>query len=252
MEIALKSIVTAARTIATTENWQEYLYPFIGIKPKDDFIRFRNGLSYKIRKNDGDKWVVLEVVVRNAYCPEGFGIGRGDTVIDVGGHIGAFSVLAASRAVRGRVFSFEPYPESYGFLRFNVRLNKLKNVRPVNLGVSGRKETRRLYVCKNGTCTNSAFLKQKNSVEIRCITMADIFRKYKIRRCNFLKMDCEGSEYDILFNMPDNVLRKIDKISMEYHDGMVKGCCHDDLKAFLESKGFRVAVTPPMIYATRC
>src|SRR5439155_22097922 len=59
--------------------------------------------------------------------------------------------------------------------------------------------------------------------------------------CDFLKIDCEGAEYDIMFHATADTLRRIRHISMEYHDG-VTSHSHGELRAFLEKHGFRVQV----------
>jgi hypothetical protein len=59
------------------------------------------------------------------------------------------------------------------------------------------------------------------------------------RRCQVLKLDCEGAEYDILFNVPRTSLDQVDHIVMEYHDG-VTNYSHHDLVVFLKSQGFEV------------
>ena len=68
-------------------------------------------------------------------------------------------------------------------------------------------------------------------------------------------MDCEGSEYDILFNCSNNILNIIDKISMEFHN-LSNDYNKKTLKKFLESKGFKVKArhlfkNTGMIYAKK-
>ena len=53
-------------------------------------------------------------------------------------------------------------------------------------------------------------------------------------------MDVEGAEYEILFNCTKNVLKKIDKISMEVHP--LDKNNEKTLKNFLEKNGFKVII----------
>ncbi len=249
MKIYCGTIVNTIKTIQKVENWQEYAYCMLGMRPKNDFIKLRNGIIYKLKKEDTSRWMVLEVAVRDAYFPKGFEINENDTVIDIGAHIGSFSILAAKKAKR--VISFEPFENTYALLEENMKLNGISNMEAVNIGVSGKKETIKLYFEENDSCRNGAFVEKENSVDIKCTTLREIFGKYRIERCNFLKMDCEGSEYGILLNAPDEILEKIDKIVMEYHDGFIDGLSHEDLRKFLEGRGFAVTVNPPYMYALR-
>lgn len=72
---------------------------------------------------------------------------------------------------------------------------------------------------------------------------------YGIERVNFLKIDCEGVEYEIFFTASHEILRRIDKIAMEYHelDADRNGL---KMKEFLEHTGlFRVWINRSLLYA---
>ena len=73
------------------------------------------------------------------------------------------------------------------------------------------------------------------------MALADLFHEHAIERCDLLKIDCEGAEYDILLQSDASVLDKIRHIVLEYHDG-VTAYAHTDLAAFLRQHGYRVAV----------
>jgi FkbM family methyltransferase len=245
-------MLNAFGIIIEVENWEEYARWFFKMPPKDDFIKLRNGIKHRIRKHDdADRWVVNEVWIHKPYTPAGFEIKENDTVIDIGGHIGAFSMFAAMHAKKGKVLSFEPFPESYELLKENITLNRFTNIKMINLGVSSGRGTRRIYINKEGSCCNSMYVKKEKFVDIGCITLQDIFNDYNVERCNFLKIDCEGGEYDIIFSTPDDVFRKIDKIALEYHDKFIEKYNVGMLQEFLEKKGFRVTVKKPMLYAKR-
>jgi len=62
-----------------------------------------------------------------------------------------------------------------------------------------------------------------------------------------LKLDCEGAEYDILMKSDPQWLGKIERIVMEYHDG-VAAYQHDDLSRFLQAHGYRVEAFDNPVY----
>lgn len=58
-----------------------------------------------------------------------------------------------------------------------------------------------------------------------------------IEQIDFLKMDCEGSEGSILQSVPKEYLKKVNKITMEFHDHLSR-LDHNDLQKLLEEAGF--------------
>jgi len=249
----MTKLIDGLKIMNTVENLQDYFRWLVFLPPKDDFIKLRNGIKYKIRKDDSDRWVVGEVWAHRIYSADGFEIREDDTIIDIGAHIGVFSVFAGSQAKKGRIIAFEPFRESYEILRENLLLNNIRNTITANLGVAGKRKKCRIYFDKRNSSCNSTCIKSDNSAEIRCITLEDIFRDYKIERCNYLKIDCEGSEYDILFNTPDRIFERIDKIALEYHDDFIESeYTYKDLRELLEKKGFAVTLKPiRMMYAVK-
>jgi hypothetical protein len=55
------------------------------------------------------------------------------------------------------------------------------------------------------------------SVEVECVTLSQVFKENNIDYVDFLKMDCEGAEYEILKAMEEETGSKIGRIAMEYH-----------------------------------
>jgi len=81
----------------------------------------------------------------------------------------------------------------------------------------------------------------KDSVEVNCTTLSDVFERNNVTKCDVLKLDCEGEEYNILLNAPDGILSKVVRITAEYHDGLTK-YTHEDLENFLRSRNFEVKI----------
>jgi hypothetical protein len=75
--------------------------------------------------------------------------------------------------------------------------------------------------------------------------MATFFERYQIERCDFLKLDCEGSEFEIILDSDPALMRRIDRIVMEYHDHRSPRFSHHDLLRALERLGFGVTSYNP-------
>jgi len=166
--------------------------------------------------------------------------------LDIGAHIGIFSVFAASQAPNVTVYSFEPEPENYRLLLKNIEMNHLGGkVHPLNQAVSDTSKSRKLIRSADSVSAHSFSPSKftdgevRDSVEVNCTTLADIFKKYGIGRCDILKLDCEGEEYNILMSASDDILARISKIVAEYHDGISEHI-HNELTDFLITRNFEV------------
>ncbi len=68
---------------------------------------------------------------------------------------------------------------------------------------------------------NEKEIKNHADNNIPSITLDEIFQKYKIKRCKLLKIDCEGSEYEILYNANADVLSKCENLRAEFHESKI-------------------------------
>jgi hypothetical protein len=87
---------------------------------------------------------------------------------------------------------------------------------------------------------------------VPCITLSDFFQEYGITRCDVLKMNCEGAEYEILGSLSDSEFAMIDSILLQWH--RVDGHKPEELDVLLASKGYTVSRAPApykFIYANR-
>lgn len=187
-----------------------------------------------------DKDIVKDIWISKDYSKSGFEIKKDSTVIDIGAHIGAFTIYAASMAGDGFVYSFEPEPENFKLLNENIRLNGFDNVKTYQLAVGKDSKKLKLFLHPQNNAGHSAFLEDGKSFKGQSISLADIFRNNKIKRCDFLKVDCEGGEYDILFGAPKEILKRIRLIVLEYHEWLYKRKNVNDLIRLLDSLGFDV------------
>jgi FkbM family methyltransferase len=172
---------------------------------------------WTFRSDTNDLGIIQHVFEKNAYkLPNNM---EGKIVIDIGAHIGSFSLLAATRGAK--VFSFEPEKNNFTILEKNIENNNLKDqiiAENVAVGIPGEKK---LYIDTKNTGQNTLREDLNSSISpaiemVRVISLRDIFTKYNIERCDFIKIDCEGGEIDIL---PDvyNLYDKIQTIAIELH-----------------------------------
>ena len=199
------------------KNW--YLYPLVYFKlTKKDYVIFetRSGLKIKIRVNSTDLMALTHVWMIQEYSDDDFPISNDDVIIDVGAHIGLFALFASQFCKNGKIFCYEPIKENYKILIENIEMNQIQNIFPNNLAVT--KETSRVKIFLNDDQSgHSMFIQNKNFVEVDSKSLSDIFIDNGIKECDFLKLDCEGAEYEIVESISSDLFTKINKTAIEYH-----------------------------------
>jgi len=219
MSYFIVKIAALVKIITLYKNWQTIIFTRIPIvkKPKTLVYKLRNGLKIIVRPAD----IVEARVVDNTYLGEysysGFEIQPQDTVIDIGAHIGSFTLLAASKASNGKVLAFEPASYNFSKLEKNVRLNNFSNVEIFKMGVFKKNGFVNLDISQPSSAHFTIFNGGEEFERVKTITLAEIFTKFKIRHCNLLKIDAEGAEFEILTTASVSVLKLIDKIVFEFH-----------------------------------
>ena len=195
----------------------------------------------KMRVNTYDKLAAYEVWGLEEYKDKQFTIDPADVVIDIGAHIGSFSIWAARQAPNGRVYAFEPNDENHIFLVENKKLNNLTNLEIFNFAVSDKDGEASFFNSEHLSMSHSFFeTGAENTTTVRTVSLAGILEANKIDHVNYLKIDAEGAEYLIVLNAPPEVLSKVDKIFIEYHDYLDHGHHYKDIKNYLENNGFQV------------
>ena len=152
---------------------------------------------------------------------------EGDIVIDIGANVGMVSILLAKKFPFLKIYSFEPLKENYDNFIKNIELNNIPKGVIIAENKAVTKDGRLITMSinsanKDGSSTtdvisiNSIMTKENSQVE--SITLEEIFNKYNINKLKLLKIDCEGSEYEILYNTDTNLLKNIENLRGEFHE----------------------------------
>ncbi len=168
-----------------------------------------------------------------------------NSIIDIGGHLGFFSLLASTLNPTVPIYTFEPHAGNFKILKTNLKQNRIKNVFPKQLAVSDSVGETHLRLSKEDLnhSLEKAIEPTGETQKIQTTTVQGIFEKNKLGRCDLLKLDCEGSEFKIIYSTPGSLFSKIDHIFLEYHD-WTEGENSQELKSFLERRGYRVQQYP--------
>jgi len=151
-------------------------------------------------------------------------LSTGGIALDVGANIGIHS-LSMARAVgaTGRVYSFEPHRDILKKLIENLSLNNMFWVEPVNIGLAKESGTAILHSF-DGSDSNQGtssilnqFGFQGQKFEIKILSLDDFSREKNLARLDFLKIDVEGSEMDVLLGGIETLKRFRPSIVFEYN-----------------------------------
>lgn len=249
------------KVILEIDNWHIPLLHYFDIRDNEDIVRFRNGTKCIVR-NKSDATVFFEIFfLKTNTTLQNFTIKKNDVIIDIGAHVGFFTIYAAKQASEGKIYAFEPASTSFVLLKRNVEMNKLSNVITENYAVLKNSGTATLFVDKNFAIGNTMFGEGSPHLEkeiVTTISIRDMFNKYQIKRVDLLKLDCEGAEFEIILNLTKNELEKIVKISAEIHHNIGNHTV-EELSGFLKANNFSVEyrhvlsgipTSLPMLYAT--
>jgi FkbM family methyltransferase len=215
-------------------------------------VRLKNGPRFKVN-SALEVWVIAETWVHNDYLREVGQVLPDWTVVDIGAGIGEFTVLAARLCPAGQVYAFEPLARSFELLKENLAINGITNVQALNLAVSSesrmlsRVEARMDSVSTRYSGNSDGDGGDKARTEsVQALPLEAIVERLPGHWCDLLKVDCEGCEYDLLLGSHRDVLNRIGRISMEYHEFDRRV---GDLMPALEAAGFTVRLRANPVHA---
>ena len=165
-------------------------------------------------------------------------IQEGQTVIDIGVNIGDSAVYFAANGMN--VVAIEPYPKNANLASINAELNGFADKITVFNAALGATNGRIKIDANSFPDIGSGLKPADKGTEIPILTLDEILMKSGIKEA-FLKMDCEGCEYDGLLKSSDQTILKFKKIAIEYHYGP------EILVERLKNLGYYVEFTKPRI-----
>ncbi len=240
----LRSSVTLLRGV---RNWPA-LFSLLKRRAEPVELTLRDGTRYLVRSLM-DVWIVKEINLDRDYEKHGVPIQDGWNIVDIGAGLGDFTIFAARRAPNGRVFAYEPAPDSIELLRGNLAINATSNAEAFPYAVSDKAGTLSLDV-SGGVAVQYSTVDTLDGpgsrIEVKSVALADVLAALPGGTCDLLKIDAEGAEYDMLLNLDDESLNHVRRICLEYHD-FVTSYSHIDLARYFQAKGWYVRVSPSKV-----
>ncbi len=147
-------------------------------------------------------------------------------VLDIGANIGVFSLLCACYGAK-KVLAIEPVIKTHDILVKNInRLNFNQYIEPLQNVVTDKSDDIVNINLHADMGHNSLYSTSNEFEQIKSITLSDALSKFDDTDI-YLKLDCEGAEYDIILNATDKDMARISNIAMEIH-----GDLHPKYKGF--------------------
>ena len=210
---------------------------------------YKSGNGFKPHVNheklkEQDSFVYEEIFERNDYHAFKEDI-CGKNIVDIGGCRGFFSILCHEYGAK-EIFTYEPNVKNYQTLSENVK--DIKNIKHFNKAVfDGKKEL--VFVQGEGGVSNIRGDESKQKIE--AISLEDVLERLpKDDNDLILKMDVEGSEFDILLNAQKEKIRRFSKIFIEIHGDMSPDPKHtvDFLRDYIVKElGFKEVAEGPIM-----
>jgi len=178
--------------------------------------------GYWIHRVSGLKFKELRTGVVEVLCLGHYPLNdidlRGKEVVDIGAYVGDSTLYFLYKGAE-KIIAIEPHPHAYEELLYNLEINGVRDrIIAINAALGGRKGY--CYIPEdldvNETIEfNYLDRSTKEGIDVEVITLEDVLRY--VKEPYFLKMDCEGCEYEVI-NYSLNSLLKFKYIIFEYHN----------------------------------
>ena len=242
----LKNYISLAKNFT---NWSLY-FKRKYFKPTGNAVYHTKGNSLAIEVPDQFFYVFKEIFMEDFYEVDKLMpyIPENPVIVDIGANVGFFSFLMATKRKNARIFAFEPMENNLQVFRSNLQRNSGKDfsIKAEQKAVTGKEiKSIALYFddVHSNTVISSVFEDFSNdnnrTVEIEAISLAEIIRQNNLQTIDVLKLDCEGSEYPILYDSPEFVWPLIKCLCIEVHELDNDKRNYKWLSGFLKEKGYQ-------------
>lgn len=165
-------------------------------------------ILYDIESSRTLDFVIPEAIHGDEYKTKNVDFKPGDVVIDIGANVGSVSIMLAKKYPFLKIYSYEAHPINFQNLQKNIKENNVSNIKAFNNAVFSEDN---YFIDINlnidNTGASNSFIdpeeypdlyeKEYSSVQVPTISLDTIIKENDIQNIKFLKMDCEGAEFDI-------------------------------------------------------
>ena len=196
-------------------DWPAYLFGRLQRAGKDDLSTFRLRNGQVITLKSEARFTLNEIYLDHVYDVPGVDLARCASVLDIGANVGLFALYVASQSPRVNLHCFEPEPRNFELLERNLQANRVR-AQAYQRAVSTSVGAGHLHVGAK-SIEYSLGEAGANTTQVECVDWDSVFKLAGVERFDFMKMDIEGHEREILANCRDEQLRRLGAFSLEWH-----------------------------------
>lgn len=229
--------------------------------PPLKLLSFPGGVRFYTHSSlEESELIYNEVFARDEYERGGLALDRCRCIIDVGANLGLFTLFAKRRSPDAQIYAFEAIKETYDVLAWNLALYGFDHVVHENVAIGSADGATRIFTFYPKMTGNSTahpgekryeleqvvelygteiarqyFQAEKREAPVR--TLSSIIREYNIGSIDYLKIDVEGDEMEVLSGIQSEQFGLIRQIGVEVHTAQL----FREVRSLLTEHGFKVS-----------
>lgn len=217
----MQKILYIFLTLKVVKNLKTFLLDYFRLLKDNQIIYTKNHLKFYFRAGSSDIGEVIIICSDCEYPKKFYPKKNNSVIVDIGANIGAFSIYISSvlKKYHPKIYAIEPSKENFIQLKKNLLLNKIKNVKPLELAISDK--NKQYYLDREGGFdTFNISEKKKKSLDqiVEGQTLKKFCQSNRISKIDLLKIDIEGGEYALLNSSMHILKKKVAVIMIEVHD----------------------------------
>lgn len=225
------------------------------LKKYDVSIDNHQIVLYDVKTSKTLDFVIPEAIHGDEYQTRNIDFKPGDVVVDIGANVGSVSIMLAKKYPFLKIYAYEAHPINFQNLEKNIKENNITNIKAFNNAVFSEDNFLiEINLNVDNTGASNSFIdpeeypdlykKEYSFVKVPTVSLDTIIKENNIENIKFLKMDCEGAEFDIFSNSKLINEIPLENVGIEIHLFMERlGKNRNELVNHIK----QICKNPPMI-----